>query len=63
MGESVIAQRRYTNSGGTIYHYQVEMFEFDVRIPRGTFDLPPAIAARVAKNEKRESSDRSGIKK
>lgn len=48
MGEALVAQTLTTNSDGTHYTFQVEIYEVDIKIPEGTFDLPPSIA-RLAK--------------
>ena len=43
IGEALVPMKRRIEMGKTVYLYNVELFEVDTRIPKGTFDLPPSI--------------------
>ena len=56
VGEYVISKKQVVNqSDGSVWTYEMELYEVDTKIPRGTFDIPKPMAlsiARVAADEK-----------
>jgi len=52
VGDYMISKKQVvTQSSGSVWTYEIELYEVDARIPKGTFDLPMSIKQSIAQAE------------
>jgi hypothetical protein len=51
-----------TQSDGKTWTFEVEEYESDGRIPKGIFDLPPAMKTLIAQSKAQKNSDLAKLK-